>query len=146
MNTFPPPGNQFAPSIRTISTTQRFYKLNLQHVPIIADDGSDDGGEDEKDEGDNDARKPICQGNQIYKDYEGGKLPNVKDNSGPQQPVCMKADGSPGSPARINREKLYKSVSGYFKELVDKKWVIKEGGPTPKAPVLEGQAQNGMSM
>ncbi|KAM7214241.1 hypothetical protein V8F06_010358 [Rhypophila decipiens] len=104
-------------------------------MPIIADDGSDDGGEDKKDKGDKNARKPIRQGNQIYQDCEGGKLPDVKDNSGPQQPV-----------SRLNREKLRKAVSEYCKELVDKKWVIKEGGPTPKAPVLEGQAKNGKSM
>ncbi|KAM7183611.1 Peptidase S8/S53 domain containing protein [Rhypophila sp. PSN 637] len=117
------------------------------YMPTIADDGSDDGGEDEKDKEENkNPGKPICEGNQIYQDCEGSKLPEVKDNSGPQQPVCMKADGSPGSPARLNEKILYKAVSGYCKELVDKKWLFKEGAPTPKAAILEGQAQNGKSM
>lgn len=90
--------------------------------------------------------KPICQGNQIYEDCEGGKLPEIKDNSGPQQPVCMKADSTPGSPARLNEQKLLDAAAGYCKELVDKKWLFKEGAPTPRAPVLDGQAQNGKSM
>ncbi|KAM7203898.1 Peptidase S8/S53 domain containing protein, partial [Rhypophila sp. PSN 637] len=112
----------------------------MTNMPVISDGGDGDG------DGDGDTEKPACEGNQIYEDCQGGKLPVVPDNSGTQQPVCMKADNEPGSPARLNKQKLLNAASGYCKSLVDSKWLFKEGGPTPRAPVLEGEAQNGKTM
>ncbi|KAK3322746.1 peptidase S8/S53 domain-containing protein [Apodospora peruviana] len=128
-------------------------RLNMEDGCTLLEDGGDqipdvtgEAGDDAEKNPGQGGGKPPCEGNQICQDCEGGKLPDIKDNSGPQPPVCMKADGSPGSPARFNEQKLREAAPGYSKELVDKKRPFKEGAPTPRAPSLDGGAQNGKSM
>ncbi|RYP20907.1 hypothetical protein DL765_002557 [Monosporascus sp. GIB2] len=90
--------------------------------------------------------KPICDGNQVQEDCVGGVLPPVDDYSGPQAPRCMEADGSEGSYPRLNADALREAAAGYFKEVVDSRWLLKEGAPNPNPAVVTGAAEGGASM
>ncbi|RYP58291.1 hypothetical protein DL769_009027 [Monosporascus sp. CRB-8-3] len=90
--------------------------------------------------------KPICDGNQVQQDCVGGVLPPVDDYSGSQAPICMKADGSEGSYPRLNANALREAAAGYCKEVVDSRWLLKEGAPNPNPAVVAGAAEGGASM
>lgn len=90
--------------------------------------------------------KPICQGNQVWEDCATGQLPNSEDFSGQYGPVCMKADGTDGSKPRLSEQGLSKGASEYCQFLIDKKWLFKEGAPTPHPSVVDGVAENGAPM
>ncbi|CAF3656802.1 unnamed protein product [Fusarium graminearum] len=90
--------------------------------------------------------KPVCQGNQVFGDCVAGKLPNRGDFAGQYGPVCVKADGEQGSKPRLNEQELNKAAATYCQNLIDKRWLFKEGAPNPSPMVATGVAENGASM
>ncbi|KAF5024513.1 hypothetical protein F66182_3453 [Fusarium sp. NRRL 66182] len=114
--------------------------------PVPEDEPSSDNPSDLPIEEDTVNGKPVCQGNQVMGDCVAGKLPNRGDFAGQYGPVCIKADGEQGSKPRVNEQELNKAAATYCQNLIDKRWLFKEGAPTPSPMVVPGVAENGASM
>lgn len=72
-------------------------------------------------------------------------LPKADPYSGIQAPMCMKADGSPGSSPRLNQAAAREAAAGYCKNMVNSKWILKRGA-SPAPAVVTGKAEGEKSM
>ncbi|KAM0202422.1 hypothetical protein ACHAPA_006969 [Fusarium lateritium] len=110
------------------------------------EDPSSDNPSDSPIEEDTINGKPVCDVNQVWGDCVTGKLPNRGDFAGQYGPVCMEADGEEGSKPRLNEQELNKAAATYCQNLIDKRWLFKEGAPTASPMVVPGVAENGAAM
>lgn len=87
-----------------------------------------------------------CVGNQVQGSCVAATLPSATPFSGPETPVCSKADGSEGSLPRLNATVALEAASRYCQNLVDDKVILAKDGGSPKAGVEPGAAEGGADM
>lgn len=83
-----------------------------------------------------------CEGNQVTTDncVQATFPSNLKPESGPQQPICMKYDGK--SVLRINEDEAKKGVSEYCNNLIEGKVKLDKSYTSPKPGIISGGAEN----
>ena len=84
-----------------------------------------------------------CQGNQIQGDCKQATYPQYPPFSGPQIPICLKADASTDDYLRVNASQAEQAAADYCSALAQAKIVLNDNSSPPKPYHVAKAAEKG---